>query len=250
MRRLLPPHLALGGEVQAVEAYDTKDRPSPDGRPWVLLDMIASADGATHAGGVTAELGGPADKAVFAVLRGVADVILVGAATVRAERYGPPRPSEATRQRRRERGQAEVPTLAVVSASLELEWDSPLFTESPIRPLVITAAGVDPERLERAGEVADVLLAGAGRSVDLGAALRELRQRGAAVVTCEGGPRLNGQLVDAGLVDEVCLTLSPTLLGGDSARIAAGTGDGALRRMRLVHLLEQDGLVFLRWVRR
>lgn len=249
MRRLLPPSVDAGVQVDPVEAYETADRLAPSDRPWVLLDMIASVDGATHAAGVTAQLGGPPDKAVFAVLRGIADVILVGAATVRAEGYGPPQPSEATRRRRRQRGQAEVPTLAVVSASLELDWASPLFTESTARPLVITAAGADPAGLDRAARVAEVVLAGEGRTVDLGAALGALRQRGATVVTCEGGPRLNGQLVDADLVDEVCLTLSPTLLGGESARIAAGVGDGTLRRLRLAHVLEQDELVFLRWVR-
>lgn len=251
MRRLLPDPAGPVDPVDLDAAYVTPLRPRPAERPWVLLDMIASVDGATKADGVTASLGGPGDKAVFRALRACADVILVGAETVRAEGYGPPRTGDAERAARVARGQAEWPRIAVVSGRLDLDWSSSLFTASPSRPLVITGVGADAERLAAAEAVADVVVTdggGAGRA-DLGAALAELGGRGADVVVCEGGPVLNGLLVDHDLVDEVCLSLSPSLLGGGSHRIAAGHGGGQQRPMRLIHVLEDDELVFLRYVR-
>ncbi|MEZ5141248.1 MAG: dihydrofolate reductase family protein [Acidimicrobiales bacterium] len=248
MRRLLP---SPADDVDPAAAYRTGDRVPPPGRPWVLIDMVASADGATHAGGVSGALSAPADKAVFAAVRGVADVILVGASTVRAEGYGPARPSAAVRAARVANGQDAVPTIAVVSGRLELDWSTPLFTESPARPIVVTGEGADPARMAAAGAVADLVVTeggGAGRA-DLEQALGLLRDRGASVVVCEGGPSLNGLLVDLGLVDEVCLTWSPTLVGGDSPRVAVGRGPGEVRSLGLAHLLEADGLLFARYLR-
>ena len=86
MRRLFPDP----GEVDPIDAYG---RLSRDGhRPRVRLNMIATVDGAGSLDGHSAALGGPADKALFATLRALADVILVGAATMRTETYGPAPP--------------------------------------------------------------------------------------------------------------------------------------------------------------
>ena len=251
MRRLLPDPAGPVDPADLDAAYVTPSRPRPVGRPWVLLDMIASVDGATKADGVTASLGGPGDKAVFRALRACADVILVGAETVRAEGYGPPRTGDADRAARLARGQAEWPRIAVVSGRLDLDWSSAMFSASPSRPIVITGVGGDEDRRAAAAEVADVIVTdgGGGGRADLGEALVALGHLGADVVVCEGGPVLNGVLADRDLVDEVCLTLSPTLLGGASHRIAAGHGGGALRPLRLAHVLEDDELVFLRYVR-
>jgi len=182
--------------------------------------MIASIDGATAVAGRSGGLGGGADQALFAVLRSRADVVLVAAGTVRAEHYGP----------------SKVP-VAVISRSCRLDWDSPFFTAAIAPPLVITVAGAPALEREKAAGLADVIIAGE-RDVDLAVALR---------VLAEGGPTLNGQLAAAGLLDELCLTLSPLLAGGDAKRILAGPALAPEHGWRLHSLCEQDGFLFLRY---
>ncbi len=241
MRKLLPEQI---DDVDAAAAYAGDDRTTPPpGRPWVVVNMIAGIDGGTAVDGVSGPLGGPADKQVFAALRGVADVVLVGAGTVRAERYGPAR-------RREGRPPARI---AVVTASCDLDPGLRLFAEAAPgeEPLVLTIASCPPARRAALEAVAEVVVMGVG-SVDLAAALAGLADRGARVVLAEGGPSLNGQLVAADLVDEWCLTLSPMLLGGESPRAASGPSPaGAPLRCRLDRLLvdDVDGLCFARYVR-
>jgi riboflavin biosynthesis pyrimidine reductase len=205
------------------------DLPDAGSRPAVRLNMISSVDGATALAGVSGGLGGPADQEVFAVLRAHADVVLVAAGTIRAEHYGP----------------LPLPT-AVVSRSLRFDWDSPFFTSPGFRPLVVTVAGAPAPDLKRAGEVAEVIVAGE-RDVDLPLAVDALGARGFRRVLAEGGPSLNGQLAAAGLLDELCLTLSPLVVGGEAKRILAGTGPVAGPRWRLCSLCEGDGFLFLRY---
>ena len=119
---------------------------APADRPWVLVNMVASLDGAITIADRSGGLGGPADKAMFSALRGVADVVMAGAGTVRAEGYGPARPSDAVRAVRRARGQAEVPRIAVVTRSLDLDLATPLFTEAVEPTIVITCASADRDR--------------------------------------------------------------------------------------------------------
>jgi riboflavin biosynthesis pyrimidine reductase len=186
--------------------------------------MIASADGATSVEGRSGTLGSTGDRAVFAALRGHADLVLVGAGTVRAERYGPPKRADLR--------------IAIITRALDVDWGSELIRSG--RALIITN--------ERAGEVpagVEVIRAG-DEQVDVAAALRVLEGQGVGVVMAEGGPTLNGQLIEQGLVDELALTLSPALVGGDSARIAHG-GRVALTGMSLVHVLEEGGSLFLRY---
>jgi len=240
VRQLLPEP---SHDVDPAALYRADARPVPSGRPWVVVNMIASADGATTVGGLSGPLGGPGDRQVFGALRSVADVVLVGAATVRAERYGPVR----------QRGDVgSVARVAVVTASGELDPGLRLFAEAdPARPpVVLTCEACPPDRRDGLAAVADVVVAGGDR-VDLAAALSLLAGRGAAVVLAEGGPSLNGQLVAGDLVDEWCLTLSPYLVGGTSARAAQGPDvDGAARPLRLDRLLvDDDGLCFARYLR-
>jgi riboflavin biosynthesis pyrimidine reductase len=235
VRQLLPHPL---DEVDPAGAYAADARPRHEGgRPWVLVNMIASLDGGTAVDGVSGPLGGPADKQVFRAIRAVADVILVGAGTVRAEGYGPA--SGAAR-------------IAVVTASGDLDPGLRVFRDAagPHRTLVVTAASCPPGRRAALAEVADVVVAGDER-VDLRRALHKLAGLGAAVVLAEGGPSLNGQLVANDLVDEWCLTLSPSLVAGSSPRAASGPAPtGAPLRFRLDRLLvADDGLCFLRYVR-
>jgi riboflavin biosynthesis pyrimidine reductase len=245
MRQLLPTPI---DDVDPDELYATDARPAPAGRPWVLANMIASADGAASIEGRSGQLGGPGDRLVFRALRAVADVILVGGGTARAEHYGPPRPSADQQAARRDRGQAPVPRIAVVTGRLDLDLSSPLFTDSPTRPIVITGTRPSPEQLAEASEVAEVVVAGTD-TVDLAAGVAALAELGAGVVLCEGGPTLNGQLLAAGLVDEWCMTVAPLLAGGDAGRIAHGPPPGRPESLQLDRVLEQDGLLLLRYVR-
>ena len=191
--------------------------------------MIASVDGATMLAAVSGGLGGRADHALFAVLRSLAEVVLVAAGTVRAERYGP----------------SSTP-VAVVSRSLRLDWDAPFFTAPLARPIVVTVAQAPADQLARAAALADVVVAG-DRDVDLAAALAAFADRGWHAVLAEGGPTLNGQLARAGLLDELCLTLSPRLAGGDARRILDGPSLRAAAGLRLCSVCEQDEFLFLRY---
>ena len=315
MRQLLP---CPANEVDPFDVYLAADRTTPGGRPWVMVNMIASADGAVTVDGVSGGLGSPADRAVFRAVRACADWILVGASTVRAERYGLPRPSAAARDARRAAGRSEQPGLAVVSASLDLDPDLPMLADrrpGEARPLILTAPDAPADRAERLAETAEVVrleplgdsphnraehLAGAadrtetpaparlesplaapskaanrtetpaparlesplaapgetanrtettaaGKMGSPAAVLGELGRRGARVVLAEGGPTLNAWLADAGMIDELCLSFAPVLAGGPSLRLLHGAAP-APTALELVHLLEEDGMLFARYL--
>jgi len=205
------------------------DSPVVADRPAVRLNMISSVDGATTLGGVSGGLGSLGDKRVFAVLRSLADVVLVAAGTVRAEHYGP----------------STVP-VAVVTRTAQLDWQSPFFAEPKARPIVLTGDDAPKENLEHAAEVAAVVLAGTS-GVDLRLAVDALGERGFRHVLAEGGPTLNGELASAGVLDELCLTVSPKLASGDAKRILAGTPLPAPTEMQLRSVLEDEGYLFLRY---
>lgn len=244
MRQLLPVEVA---DVDPVAAYLAAERPAPADRPWVVVGMVSSLDGATAVEGRSGPLGGPADRIVFRAVRAIADVILVAAGTARTERYGPVRLGEEARAARAAAGRSGMPGLAVVTASLDLDVAA-LAGDGP-RPIVYTTDHVDPARRAAAEAVADVRVAGRER-VDVRRALADLRSDGVGVVVCEGGPSLNGALVDADVVDEWCVTLAPAVAGGDSPRLVAGAAPlGAPRPLRLAQLLTDDGVLFGRWVR-
>ncbi len=236
------------GEVDPSGVVAAEHRQPPATRPWVLVHMITSLDGATSVGGRSGGLGGPGDRALFRAVRAIADVILVGAGTVRAEGYGPPRLPDETIAARTARDQAPVPRLAVVSAQLDLEPGAPVFAGAGHRPLVATHAGAPADRRTALGAVADVVSFGE-RSVDLASLLARLRAEGAGIVVCEGGPTLNASLFAADLVDELCLTIAPVVVGGESTRLVAGAPT-EVRRFSLDRVLEEDGYLFVRYLRR
>jgi riboflavin-specific deaminase-like protein len=240
------PDPAVVDDVDALVAAE--HRPAPAGRPWLLVNMVASLDGAITVDGRSGPLGGPADRALFLALRAAADVVLAGAGTVRAEGYGPARPAEAQRAARRARGQSERPAVAVVTRSLDLDLGRPLFVDADPRTIVVTCEAAPAERRRAVEAVAEVVVAG-DEAVDLPAAVAELAARGAALVTCEGGPRLNGDLLAADLVDEWALTIAPLLVGGLSDRGSVGPELPDARAYRLDRLLEGDGLLLGRWIR-
>lgn len=245
MRSLLPDT----GPIDDLAAYVAAEaRPTPADRPWLLVDMIASLDGAVTVDGRSGGLAGPADKAMFSALRAVGDVILAGAGTMRAEGYGPPRPSAETRAARRARGQAEVPRLAVVSRSLDLDVTARMFTEADEPAYVLTCKQAPTDAMEALDEVAELIVLG-DATVDLVAAMAELRRRGVETITCEGGPHLNGDLLLADLIDEWALTIAPVLVGGDARRATTGPLPPDPRPMHLARVLEDDGVLLTRWVR-
>ena len=211
LRRLLPGPAI---DVDAVDAYRV-----PAG-PHVRANMVASADGAASHQGRVGPLTSPADQEVLHALRGLADVVLVGAGTVRAEGYGGPLIPASLSARRRAEGRAEHPRLAVVSGRLDLDLTAPVFTDAPRRPLLVTCADAPDGRVRAAERVADVLVAGVDR-VDLPTAVGRLVADGAHVLS-EGGPHLLAQLVAASLLDELCLTVAPSLVAGTGVRVTAG----------------------------
>ncbi|GAA4227259.1 riboflavin biosynthesis pyrimidine reductase [Streptosporangium album] len=233
-------HPASSGDVDLARVYAY-----PDG-PCVRVNMVASADGGSWLEGRSGGLSGKGDRRIFGVLRGLADVVLAGAATVRTEGYGPARPRESWRPLRE--GRPAAPPVAVVTRRLDLDLSGALFTEAEpgARTIVVTCDAAPEERRKEAARHAEVIVAGHD-GVDLASAVRELGERGLGRVLCEGGPNLNAQLAEAGLIDELCLTLSPALVGGDAARIL--NGPASLTRLRLAHVLEEEGFLFTRYIR-
>ncbi len=219
----------------------------PTDRPWVLTNMVSSLDGAIAVDGVSGELGGDGDRRMFGAIRAQADVVLVGAATVRAEEYNPPRADDSSRRRRRTNGVGEVLRIAIVTRSLDLDLEADLFAKPTSRPIVITVATADPDLRARVGQVADVV-EGGETSVDPARALRALGDAGLRVVLAEGGPRLNGQLFEDDLLDEVNLTVSPHLVGGDGPRMIR-TSTAELHRFERRHVVSHGDELFLRYVR-
>ena len=219
MRRVWP---APADDVDPADLYGVP----LDAERWVRVNMIASVDGATAVAGKSGALGGPADRELFLLLRSLADVVVVGAGTVRSEGYGPVRLPDALMAAREADGRRPVPRLAIFTRSGRLDRSSPVFATDP-PPLVLT------------GEDAD----------SLGRAVTGLAEEGLRSILVEGGPTINGQLVAAGVVDDLCLTVSPSLVGGVSSRILAGPDlpDGPVP-LRLAHLAEDRGLLFSRWL--
>ncbi|REE03492.1 pyrimidine reductase family protein [Citricoccus nitrophenolicus] len=213
---------------------------------WVRFNFVSSADGAATVRGRSDGLGTPADQRLFALLRRPADVILVGAGTVRAEGYGGDLVSAEDRAWRESRGLPSHPAVALVSGSLDLDPESTFFTSPPVRPLVLTTTGADAGRRAALGEVADIVDCGTHQAEP--ARIRAvLAERGHRLVHSEGGPTLLGAFTAAGLADELCLSLSPLLAGGAGGRIIAGADLARPSRMDLVGMLEEDGALFLRY---
>jgi riboflavin biosynthesis pyrimidine reductase len=222
---------------------------APAGRPHVVINMVSSLDGAIALDGLSGGLSGSADKEVFFYLRSIADVIMVGAATARDENYGQPRLTEQLRAERVSRGQPALPRIAVVTRSMRLDWSSRLFGEpsSPAGlPLVVCPENVPPQLRAPAAGVAELVTAGEDH-VDFPAALGEIAARGARLVLCEGGPTLNGQLLSAGLVNELCLTVSPVLVGGRGARISGWDEPHPAIGLGLISGYESEGVLMLRY---
>lgn len=241
MRRLLPDPGPTTVSEQ-LEAYRPWEEPRPD-RPLVAINFVATVDGRATIEGRSGPIGSAADTAMLAGLRSRFDAVMIGAGTMRVERYGRLVNMEETRGRREGDGLPPEPLMVLISGRLDLPWDAPLFSEGG-EVLIFTASEAEPP--ETASSVEVVRHPGA---VNLTEAVRHLRrERGIRALLSEGGPHLHEQMQADGLVDDLFLTIAPKLSGGEAPRIL----EGPLPRvvgLDLVWLLEEDGELFARYRR-
>jgi 5-amino-6-(5-phosphoribosylamino)uracil reductase len=256
LRLLLPGNAQLGDLDQAAEdalqaLADLYAYPAPlPERGWVRATMVTTVDGAAAGpDGLSRTVSSRGDRAVFSALRGLADVILVGAGTARAERYKLLLPKPEFAERRAADRQLPAPALAVVTRTGEV---GDVVLDSRDRPdggpfFVITCADADVEGLRR--RFSDAVLVAGGSDVDPDLALAQLSARGFRRVLLEGGPNLLGRFLAADRIDDLCLTISPLAVAGHAPRIAVSPADQpAWAQLRIAHLMECDGSLVARWV--
>ncbi|MGH3935435.1 MAG: RibD family protein [Pseudonocardiaceae bacterium] len=247
LRRLLPEP----GTVTAIAALEglTLADLAPDHRPYLVLNMVATADGAATVAHRTAPISNAADRQLFHELRAHVDAVLVGAGTARIERYGRLVRDPRRRQRRAARGLAPDPLAVVVSRRLTLTPDLPLLADPHSRVVVLTTSTAE---LDGCAAQVSYLRPAPGEELNLGTMLSRLRaEYGIRSVLCEGGPTLNASLLPASLVDELFLAIAPALAGSagalsivDRAPLAEPVG------LDLIWLLESEGQLFARYALR
>ena len=250
LRRLLPPG-EPASVAEIVDELGLWQRPaSLPPRARVMLNMVATVDGRATLSGRSGPLSDRADRALFHGLRAAVDAVLVGAGTVRVERYGRLIPDESRRQLRLSRGLPEEPLACIVSGRLAIGEDIPLLAEPAARVAVLTASAAS---LPASRAQIEYVRAGRDGLLDLAAGLTQLRERFAVhSVLCEGGPHLAAQLLAAAQVDELFLSVSPTLAGGEPSggealRILAGSEFDPPVELELLGALQHDSSLFLRY---
>ena len=227
--------------------YLEVDRSRPRHECWVTGHMVAGLDGTAAVDGRVGPLSTRPDQALYRAMREIADIVMVGAETVRRERFGPVRLSEQAQARRQNLGKPALPPVAIVSRSLDLDWTARVFTDVPddARTHVITCAAADPGRLAQAEDSAIVGVAGEER-VEPAAAFRALADLGHRVVLCEGGPTWLGEVVAADRLDELCLSISP-LMGGDPLPVSVTPPGSGMAGFDLKGVMAEQDTVFLRY---
>ena len=250
-RRLLAPGAAADA-AEIADALDFDDRAEAvAGRPYVVLNMTSTVDGRASLGGRSGAIGNRADRELFHALRARVDAVMAGAGTVRVERYGRIVPDPQTRRRRVARGVAEEPLACIVSGRLSLPADTPLLQEPAARVAIVTPSAAS--LTDSVAAHVDYVRAARDGRLDLERALAELGDRfGVRTLLCEGGPHLNTELLRSGLVDELFLSLSPKLAGGEDGtgealRILAGGEFEAPVELELLSVLENGSHLFLRY---
>lgn len=243
MRRLVPDSGAIS-VAELLGGYRPWDDP-PAERPRLALNFAATVDGRAAIEGRSGKIGSDTDTTMLSGLRRRFDAVMIGAGTMRVERYGRIVGDPAERARREELGLPGDPLMVIVG-SFDLPWDAPLFTEGGGEVLLITA-DQDGEPPATATPV-EVVREPDGR-VDLAAALRRLRaERGVRALLCEGGPHLHSQLQAAGLADELFLTIAPKLVGAGSTILEGALPEVAA--LELAWLLQEGSELFARYRRR
>ena len=243
--------LERGADVpDALGPYLAVERSRPRHECWVTGHMVAGLDGTASVDGRVGSLSTKPDQELFRRMRQIADIVLVGAETVRRERYGTVRLDDEARAQRRRQGQAPTPPLAVVSRSLTFDWTAKVFADAPedARTHVITCTAADPERRAEAEKFAEVIVAGDDR-VEPAAAMQTLAELGHRVVLCEGGPNWLGELVAADRLDELCLSIAP-LMGGDPLPVSVTPPGAGLAEFELKSVMAEDDTLFLRYERK
>lgn len=235
------------GPLEQVEASAAYAYPSGADR-YLRANMVTSVDGAAALEGRVGALTGPADQQLLLTLRSLCDVLIVGAATVRAEGYGPVTVIPELQAQRHESGQLVAPRLAVLSRSIDVDLGSRAFTAAIERPIILTTELADREQVRAAEEVAEVLVAGEER-VDLRRATDLLAEQGLTRMLTEGGPSVLADLYAHHLVDELCLAVSPLVACGDFTRVTSGPALASPQPVRLEAVLEKEEFVFLRYTR-
>lgn len=241
LRRLLP----AAGELTADELVAAL-RPwelAPPQRPHIAVNMVHTCDGRAAVHGRTGPISSLADRQLFHALRTRADAVMVGAGTLRVERYGRLVPDAARREQRRQAGLEPDPLAIVVSGSLDLPPDLPLLQDPASRVVMVTSAQHSLDGVQAHVEYLRSL------PVDLPGALAQLRgDRGIRSVLCEGGPHLNASLLTQGLIDELFLTTVPVLAGAAGAlSIMDGAPLPAPLGVSLRWMLEHEGELFARY---
>ena len=255
MERIFPDPAVLSAAALEQELLAPPPERGRSGTPWVSFNFISSIDGAASLDGLSGELGNAWDQRVFSLLRQSADVIVVGAQTIRAEGYGGELLSATAQKWRTENWMPAHPPLAIVSGTLDLAADLEVFSKAPVQPLILTLASAPQERRDALARVAEIVTVGTD-SLDVELIISALTARGLTRIHSEGGPTLLGTFATAGKVDELSLTISPMLVGGSAGRIArdrssshAPSSTPASASMALARILKADSMLFLRHVR-
>jgi riboflavin-specific deaminase-like protein len=243
VQRLIPDPGPSTVESQ-LDAYQPWQGQKPD-RPFVAVNFAATVDGRATIDGVSRSIGSSADTLMLSRLRTRFDAIMIGAGTMRAERYGRLISDQEQRERRERIGLPHDPLMVIISGRLDLPWDAPLFSEGWGRVLIFTSSAAEPPQT-----ATSLRIIRHDGHVNLTEALRQLRkERGIRALLCEGGPRLHGELQAQELVDELFLTIAPKLAGGQAPRILEGNL-AKVAELQLAWLLEEEGELFARYARR
>ena len=217
----------------------------PEGS-WTRAMMITTLDGAiAGTDGLSGSISSSTDRLIFAEVRRLADAILVGAGTIRAERYNPMKARPEYQEDRAAAGLQTAPVVVIVSRGLDLPWQDPLFHESAQQPIVITGAHESSSNeLKRAQAHADVQQI---PDLDARTIIGAMHVRGLSRIVCEGGPTLLTQMAAADLIDEYDITLAPILAGNGHGIIDGPLGE--IKRLHLLQTITDDGFVFTKYVR-
>ncbi|CAN5523368.1 pyrimidine reductase family protein [soil metagenome] len=243
MQRLLPQPTIETSVAEALGELRPWEAP-PAERPRVLTNFVHSLDGQIAIDGSSRSLGSNFDTAMLVGLRGRVDAVMIGAGTMRAERYGRVIPDPAKRESREQLGLDGDPLMIIVSGRLDLPWDAELFTDGSGEVLIFTTSAKDPPETTTA-----VSVIRHETKIDLSAAMRHLRgELGIRALLCEGGPHLHGDLIEQGLADEIFVTHSPLLVGGNGPSFVGDLPPGE-RPLEIAWLLHEPstGELFARY---